>query len=54
MHKSIMLSSDDMVTLILLLQLIDNILLAGLNKENTELLEDIRYKLSDIVTKVKK
>lgn len=54
MRKSILLSSDDMVTLILLLQLIENILLTGLNKDNTEPLEDIRYKLSGIVTKLKK
>ena len=54
MRKSIMINSDDMVTLFLILQLMNNILSEGLNKDNTELMEDMRYELAMILARITK
>lgn len=54
MRKSIIINSDDMVTLFLILQLMNNILSEGLNKDNTELLQDMRYELTVILARITK
>lgn len=54
MRKSIIINSDDMVTLFLILQLMNNILSEGLNKDNTELLKDMQYELTMILARITK
>lgn len=54
MRKSILINSDDMVTLFLILQLMNNILSEGLNKDNTELLQDMHYELTMILARITK
>ena len=54
MRKSIIINSDDMVTLFLILQLMNNILSEGLNKDNTELLQDMQYELTMILARITK
>lgn len=54
MRKSIIINSDDMVTLFLILQLMNNILSEGLNKDNTELLQDMKYELTMILARITK
>ena len=54
MRKSIIINSDDMVTLFLILQLMNNILSEGLNKDNTELLQDMQNELTMILARITK